>query len=389
MYLQQALQSLVNQSDQDFDVVISDNSTDDLSRYVQEQFLTQLRIQYLKTEGSLSMVANWNHAISQATGRFVAVMIDKTVWNPNVVAIIRKTVILTPDVDVISWNNDSFTPFNSQIVEGWGTFASRTINYEAPRTVQLIEQLNWRRKFECARTAQSPSQYTLGKICFGAYSTNLVEKIKNRHQFLFHAFAPDYTSMVLASVYSKSAIQLGYPLQISFNTTISNGYLQSVDLNHMLSYWKSVDETLEVLNRLPIPGVFQSIENAVAHDLTRFDSEFDASVTLDPPNNSNLMKRIANEIRESGVKLDRRFLDPSTLELISTALLHVKLPWKRRIINSRYLEMKLRLLKFTPVQLVASKIDRDKNTYEKDTVRKKFIDFENLKSIKKHAKKIK
>jgi hypothetical protein len=30
---------------------------------------------------------------------------------------------------------------------------------------------------------------------------------------------------------------------------------------------------------------------------------------------------------------------------------------------------------------------RDKKTYEKDTVRKKFIDFKNLKSIKKHAKK--
>ena len=41
------------------------------------------------------------------------------------------------------------------------------------------------------------------------------------------------------------------------------------------------------------------------------------------------------------------------------------------------------------VLLVASKINRDKNTYEKDTVRKKFIDFENLKSIMKHAKKIK
>lgn len=41
------------------------------------------------------------------------------------------------------------------------------------------------------------------------------------------------------------------------------------------------------------------------------------------------------------------------------------------------------------VLVVASKIKRDKNTYEKDTVRKKFIDFKNLKLIKKHAKKIK
>jgi hypothetical protein len=41
------------------------------------------------------------------------------------------------------------------------------------------------------------------------------------------------------------------------------------------------------------------------------------------------------------------------------------------------------------VLLVASKNKRDQNTYEKDTVRKKFIDYKNLKSIKNHAQKIK
>ena len=41
------------------------------------------------------------------------------------------------------------------------------------------------------------------------------------------------------------------------------------------------------------------------------------------------------------------------------------------------------------VLVVASKNKRDQNTYEKDTVRKKFIDFKNLKSIKNHAQKIK
>jgi quercetin dioxygenase-like cupin family protein len=41
------------------------------------------------------------------------------------------------------------------------------------------------------------------------------------------------------------------------------------------------------------------------------------------------------------------------------------------------------------VLLVASKNKRDKTTYEKDTIRKKFVDFKNLKSIKANAKKIK
>ena len=41
------------------------------------------------------------------------------------------------------------------------------------------------------------------------------------------------------------------------------------------------------------------------------------------------------------------------------------------------------------VLLVASKNKRDQKTYEQDTIRKKFIDFKNLKSIKANAKTIK
>jgi quercetin dioxygenase-like cupin family protein len=41
------------------------------------------------------------------------------------------------------------------------------------------------------------------------------------------------------------------------------------------------------------------------------------------------------------------------------------------------------------VLLVSSKNSRDKKTYEEDTIRKKLIDLDNYKSIKKSAKKIK
>jgi cupin superfamily acireductone dioxygenase involved in methionine salvage len=67
-----------------------------------------------------------------------------------------------------------------------------------------------------------------------------------------------------------------------------------------------------------------------------------------------------------------------------------------------YIKLKKNDLIFTPPKelhatyfpikttlLVASKNKRDKKTYEKDTVRKKFVDFKNLKSIKLHAYKIK
>ena len=46
---------------------------------------------------------------------------------------------------------------------------------------------------------------------------------------------------------------------------------------------------------------------------------------------------------------------------------------------------------FFPVKtvlLVASKNKRDQKTYEKDTIRKKFIDFKNIKSVKANANKI-
>jgi len=301
-FLRDALQSLANQSVDDFEVVVSDNSDNDLSREVCADFENQLDIRFNRSVQSLSMVENWNSAINQANGQFVAVMIDKTAWSRITVEVILRTSQSFPNADVINWGHDYFIPADEDERAGY------LIPYRLPRTapylVALLDTLIERREFRTPRSLQDGYTYALGKICFGAYRSDLIARIRKRHGTVFHPISPDYTSMTLASLESGCAVQVGAPLQISRISSTSNGARSAAFPSHALSYLKSVDPSLSALLRLPIPGLYQSVENTVAFDLTQFDSGYS------PPaaNIRNLRERVISEVRASAQDLQLEFV---------------------------------------------------------------------------------
>lgn len=303
-FLRAALNSLVNQSDHDFSVVVSDNSDDDESGRVCREFSNKLKLRYQRTDRTLSMVDNWNFGLSGAHAEFVAVMIDKTVWNPSVVRTVRKTVQDFGNVDVMSWGSEDYHGENE------GTAIGRYVPTQGAREpvkrISLLGELLERRQFKMPRGARTSNSYCLGKICFGIYSTSLIQRIQRRHGYVFHPLSPDYSSMTLASCYSTSAVQLGVPMQLSFVTSLSNGSRAKKSPVHALEYLSAVDPQLSFLSRLPIPGLYQSQENCCAFDLIQFDEVFD--VSLKPPNLGNLRKLVSAEVWNSRQEIDSSFL---------------------------------------------------------------------------------
>ena len=59
------------------------------------------------------------------------------------------------------------------------------------------------------RRGVDPVHYYRGKIVFGAYSQELLERIRAQAGRVFHPLAPDYTSMVPACVLAPGALDLG------------------------------------------------------------------------------------------------------------------------------------------------------------------------------------
>jgi len=76
LFLKRLLESIVIQTYNDFEVIITDDSDDDSVKEVLAQYENHVHIRYYKNERGLGTPANWNRAISKAEGQWIKLMHD-------------------------------------------------------------------------------------------------------------------------------------------------------------------------------------------------------------------------------------------------------------------------------------------------------------------------
>jgi glycosyltransferase involved in cell wall biosynthesis len=81
-FLKRLLLSIENQSYTNYEVIISDDSNDHSVEELLKDFNGKFEIKYFKNEKALGTPANWNHAISKATGQWIKLMHDDD-WFAN------------------------------------------------------------------------------------------------------------------------------------------------------------------------------------------------------------------------------------------------------------------------------------------------------------------
>jgi glycosyltransferase involved in cell wall biosynthesis len=81
-YLKRLLCSIEIQKFKDFEVIISDDSNDDSVAALLKDFNGKFEIKYFKNEKALGTPANWNNAVSKATGEWIKLMHDDD-WFDN------------------------------------------------------------------------------------------------------------------------------------------------------------------------------------------------------------------------------------------------------------------------------------------------------------------
>ena len=115
--------------------------------------------------------------------------------------------------------------------------------------------------------------YYLGKICFGTYHRNLVDRIRNRTGRLFYTTCPDYTSMLAAMALTDKGVDVGEPLQISVTSNISNGVVTGVDPQAAYNFLKECDPTLKLIEDLPVKDLYASTHNYVTSDYLKMKAK--------------------------------------------------------------------------------------------------------------------
>jgi len=81
-FLKRLLLSIEHQSYTNYEVIISDDSNDHSVEELLKDFNGKFEIKYLKNETALGTPANWNYAISKATGEWIKLMHDDD-WFSN------------------------------------------------------------------------------------------------------------------------------------------------------------------------------------------------------------------------------------------------------------------------------------------------------------------
>jgi glycosyltransferase involved in cell wall biosynthesis len=84
-WLREAVASVLSQSYEDFELLISDNCSDDCTPEVAAEFVDP-RISFFRQPANLGMVGNWNFCLEQARGELFLVLSDDDVLEPEAIA---------------------------------------------------------------------------------------------------------------------------------------------------------------------------------------------------------------------------------------------------------------------------------------------------------------
>lgn len=104
--LKRAIKSVLAQSFEDYEIVITDNCSPDDTENVVRSFPSKA-LRYFKNETNLGMVGNWNRALDYAKGEYVAFLFDDDEFLPNHLKEARKALTNNASVGIYAVGNQA------------------------------------------------------------------------------------------------------------------------------------------------------------------------------------------------------------------------------------------------------------------------------------------
>src|SRR5262245_31652104 len=92
--LRQAVRSVLEQTFEDFEVIVCDNSDDAeaAGTAAVAREISDPRLTYIRTTGRLSMPDNWERALADARGEYVGILTDRSVFYPDALERIHRDI---------------------------------------------------------------------------------------------------------------------------------------------------------------------------------------------------------------------------------------------------------------------------------------------------------
>lgn len=203
------LQSVLSQSYEDFEVVVSDNddanSTHDvISRYCDS------RIRYHRTDGTLSMVENWENGLSLSRGRYVISLTDRSALKSYALEKIKQAVDRYRQ-DAYVWGYDQYDDQSNQVEM-----------LKCSRSPAIVTSSNLFKHF--LSTGYNSYGTVLPRGLNSCFSSSLLERIRRTTGGrVCLPVSPDFTQAFLALAHCQTVVLMNEPLYVWGYKRLSNG----------------------------------------------------------------------------------------------------------------------------------------------------------------------
>lgn len=114
--LDETIKSVLDQTFQDFELIVVDDGSKDNTDEVMEKYKTDPRITYLRNEKNLGLVDNWNKCLDLAKGEYIKYLCADDRFKPTILEKFVAVMDAYPKVSLVTCNKEIFGK-SSVIVE--------------------------------------------------------------------------------------------------------------------------------------------------------------------------------------------------------------------------------------------------------------------------------
>ena len=253
--LRLAAASVCAQVDLDLELIVSDNSSNELCRAENRRTISRLRtdvpVRYVSPPETMAMPDHWDWAIQHATGEYITILTDRFVLRPSASKFLKTITRNGSNEPLVSWN--AYSCFLSMGALSEAPYSNRILQRPARECLEEFATLR--------NLGEKPLWHNnLPRTLCACFPRSVAEIIRQKHGRLFFPLSPDYTSAFLLLAYCKDHFYVDRPLSLSHGNR-SNG--QDALVHGVSRYVASVGQP-DWVERSPIP--IPSTTNALIVD---------------------------------------------------------------------------------------------------------------------------
>jgi glycosyltransferase involved in cell wall biosynthesis len=202
--LEYALRSAMGQRFDDYEIVVSNNCSDDETDQIVQR-LADSRVRYFRTDRVLAMPDSWDFALSKTRGDWVTVLCDDDAICPRLLETVAG-VIAGSDLSIVSWAHAIYTHND----------------FYEPESVNKLTYHYWREpvvrresRSELNKLFSYSGDFGLPKMLNSFCHRKVIDKVIRQAGRFFIPLAPDYSSCAAMLAVVREYAYIGMPLMVT------------------------------------------------------------------------------------------------------------------------------------------------------------------------------